>query len=195
MLKNSSTSYGWPSIVLHWLSAILLFGLFGLGLYMVELDYYDTLYHDSTHWHESIGLLFLGLLVIRLIWQQINSKPEPIAPNNVQKRIAKLAHWILYLLMLIIPVTGYLISTADGNTVALFSWFDVPSITGKINNMETISGLAHYWLSIAIVILVVGHIGASLKHHLLDKDNTLKRMLAPTNNKITINEESNEKPN
>jgi cytochrome b561 len=177
MLKNTSTHYGWPSILLHWLSALLIFGLFGLGLYMVELDYYDTWYHDSTHWHESLGLLFFALLVIRLIWRKVNPKPQPIATTPTQRLMANAAHWVLYLLMLLIPITGYLISTADGNTLALFSWLDVPSITGKVNNMETISGQFHYWLSIAIIVLSVGHIGAALKHHYFDKDNTLKRML------------------
>jgi cytochrome b561 len=180
MFKNSTTGYGWPSIILHWLSALLIFGLFGLGLYMVELDYYDDWYHDSTHWHESLGLLFFALLVGRIIWRQLNPKPAPIATTQLQKWLARLAHGILYLLMLLIPISGYLISTADGHGVALFSWFKVPSITGNIDNMETISGQFHYWLSILIIALGAGHVGAAIKHHWLDKDDTLKRMLRTT---------------
>lgn len=176
MLKNSQSHYGWPSIIMHWLSAIAIFGLFGLGLYMVELTYYDDWYHGSTHWHESLGLLFFALLIIRLVWRQINPKPQPIADTKLQITMAKWAHRVLYLLMLLIPISGYLISTADGHAVALFDWLKVPSITGKVSNMETLSGQFHYWLSVVIIILSAGHVGASLKHHWFDKDETLKRM-------------------
>lgn len=177
MLNNSSTGYGWISILLHWLSALVVFALFGLGLYMVELDYYDDWYHDSTVWHEGIGLLFFALLLFRLVWRKFNPKPEPIADAPIQRLLAKLAHGSLYLLMLLIPISGYLISTADGHALALFDWFKIPSLTGNINNMETVSGQVHYWLSVVIIVLSVGHIGAALKHHLIDKDDTLKRML------------------
>lgn len=176
MLKNTSNSYGWPSILLHWISALTIFGLFGLGLYMVELGYYDDWYHTAPHWHESIGLLFFVMLLFRLIWRGINPKPEPIAPNKWQKRLAKIAHATLYLLMLLIPISGYLITTADGHAMMLFDWFSIPSVTGNIDNLETLSGNIHYWLSIAIIALTVGHVGAALKHHWIDKDNTLKRM-------------------
>jgi cytochrome b561 len=179
MLKNSTTTYGWLSIAFHWISALAIYGLFGLGLYMVDLSYDHEWNYLAPHWHESLGLLFLALLVARLIWRQINPKPQPLADSPFQTAVAKWAHWVLILLMLAIPITGYLISTAAGHDVKLFDWLDVPSITGKIGGMETLSGQFHYWLSVLIVALSVGHIAAAIKHHLLDKDNTLKRMLRP----------------
>lgn len=177
MLKNTTSGYGWLSILLHWLNAIVIFGLFGLGLFMVELDYYDDWYHKSTHWHESIGMLFFMVLVFRFVWRQINIKPEPLSNSPLQRRIAKLAHLALYVLMFLIPISGYLITTADGHDIAVFDWFKIPSITGNIDNLETLSGTIHYWLSVAIIALSVGHLGAAFKHHFIDKDNTLKRML------------------
>jgi cytochrome b561 len=176
MLKNSTNAYGWPSIIMHWLSAILIIGLFALGLYMVELTYYDDWYHQSTHWHESLGVLFAVLLVARLIWRQLNPKPTPIAPSQLQQRLATWAHHLFYLLMIAIPVSGYLISTADGHEVKVFEWFALPSVSGDINNLATISGDIHYWLSIAIIGLTLLHIAAALKHHFIDKDDTLKRI-------------------
>ncbi|MFT4925892.1 MAG: cytochrome b561 [Phenylobacterium sp.] len=178
-LKNTTDTYGWISISLHWICALLIFGLFGLGLYMVELTYYDTWYHDSFHWHESLGLIFAALLLLRIVWRLRNPKPTAIAANATQQAIARWAHRMLYLLMILIPVSGYLISTADGHDIALFNWLTLPSVTGKVSNMETISGQIHYWLSVAIIALTVGHIAAALKHHFIDKDNTLKRILKP----------------
>lgn len=186
-LKNTATAYGWVSIILHWLSALLIFGLFGLGLYMVELTYYDNWYHDSFVWHEGLGLIFFALLLVRLIWRQLNAKPTPITDSQWQAIVAHWAHRILYLLMLVIPVTGYLISTADGHDLALFNWFNLPSLTGKVDNMESISGQIHFWLSVVIITLTAGHIGAALKHHWLNKDETLKRILRPSN--LTIKKE------
>ena len=179
MLRNTDNGYGWPSIILHWIGAIGVIGLFALGLYMVDLDYYDPLYHQSTHWHESLGILFLLLMAVRFIWRQFNPKPKPIAPNRMQAAIAHWAHRMLYLLMLLIPVSGYLIATADGHAVALFDWLEIPSVTGNQDGLEDTAGEVHYWLAVVAIALTVAHLGAAIKHHFIDKDDTLKRMFGP----------------
>jgi len=74
-------------------------------------------------------------------------------------------------------VSGYLISTADGSSISVFDWFEVPSVTGQIKGMEDTAGTVHYWSTWAIVGLAAVHAAGALKHHLLDRDRTLRRML------------------
>lgn len=177
MTGNTSDNYGIISILLHWICALLLIGLFILGFIMVDWDYTHQFYYDGPHFHESLGIIFAILLLFRLIWRQRYPKPTPLSPNPLQQRLASYAHQLLYLLMVAIPISGYLISSADGRAVKVFNWFEVPAITDDIDNLATISGDIHYWLSIAIIALTVLHIAAALKHHFVDKDNTLKRIV------------------
>jgi len=84
---------------------------------------------------------------------------------------------LLYLLLFVAMVSGYLISTADGSSVSVFGWFDVPSITGRIKGMEDTAGVVHYWVTLSVVVLAGIHALGALKHHVIDRDNTLRRML------------------
>ncbi len=122
MLRNTETSYGCVSIVLHWLMAVAIFGMFGLGLWMTELNYYDKWYHDAPEIHKSIGMLLLFALLFRLAWRLTN--PHPKIVGGHWERLAALAvHRSHYVLMFIVLVAGYLIPTAEGVGIDLFGWF------------------------------------------------------------------------
>ena len=176
MVKNSKSSYGWIAIVLHWLMAIGIFFLFGLGLYMVELTYYDTWYRGSLELHKSLGLTLLLIWIARIAWRWLNTSPK-MSGTKFEKKAAHTVHAVLYLLMLALMVTGYLIATADGRGIVVFSLIDVPAMSIRIENQEDIAGLVHKWLAYLFIALVVLHAWAALKHHFIDKDDTLKRMM------------------
>ena len=95
----------------------------------------------------------------------------------VERKLGKIMHQMLYLLVFIIMISGYLISTADGRGIAVFEFFDVPALGVSIENQEDIAGLVHKWLAYLLIALVVLHAWAALKHHFIDKDDTLKRMM------------------
>ncbi|MCV6605035.1 MAG: cytochrome b [Porticoccaceae bacterium] len=175
MIKNTQHSYGLVAKLLHWLMALALIGLFALGLYMVELDYYDSLYRTLPHIHKSIGILLFVLLAGRLLWRWFNTQPRPQG-NPAERRIAHWVHLALYLLMAAIMVSGYLISTADGRAIEVFDWFEVPATLTDIDGQEDIAGKVHEWLAWSLIVLVALHALAALKHHFIDKDTTLKRM-------------------
>jgi len=179
MLKNSPQSFGLISKLLHWAMAILLTGLFAIGLYMTELDYYDPLYHSLPWWHKSFGLLTLFLLLLRFVWKLSNT--EPLALKSHKKWEVSLAHIIqqtFYILILLIAITGYLISTAKGKGIEFFNWFDVPALTSELEEeIADFIGDTHEFLAILLATLVVLHALAALKHHFIDKDDTLKRMI------------------
>ncbi len=179
MLKNTETSYGWVAIILHWLMAITIFGLFGLGLYMVELTYYDAWYKGSLDLHKSIGIVLAALLIVRIIWRWINISPKS-ADKNASKLEIKSAHYVhilLYILMATLMLSGYLISTADGRAINVFYLISVPALPFAIDNQEDIAGSIHYFLAWSLVVLAGVHGLAALKHHFINKNRTLVRML------------------
>lgn len=178
MLRNSDRRYGVAAMLFHWLTFLAVAFLFGLGLYMVELSYYDPWYTKAPDWHRSVGVLLLGLVVLRLAWRLSN--PQPAAPAGHapwERALATLAHWALYGLLIIIPLTGYLMSTADGRAVSVFGWFEVPALLAPEKGREDWAGDWHEWLAWAMVGLVVLHALAAIKHHWIDRDTTLTRML------------------
>lgn len=177
MLKNTSSGYGLLAIVLHWLMALAIFGMFGLGLYMVTLNFYHPWYHSALEAHKSAGVLVALVLVIRFGWRQINTSPAGLG-NRTENMVAHLVHMLLYVLMAAMIVSGYLISTADGRAIEVFGWFDVPSLLIR-EGMEEVAGEVHEWLAWSLMGLVALHAAAALKHHVLVKDNTLRRMLRP----------------
>lgn len=177
MLKNSSKSYGWVSIALHWLMAIGLIYTFGLGLYMVELTYYDSWYHGSLALHKSIGLLLIAALLLRLSWRWFNTQPAPLSAPHWQQRTAHYLHGGLYAVLAALMLSGFLISTADGKGVSFFELLEVAAIPLSIDNQEDLAGEIHHLLAWLLCAMVALHALAAIKHHLIDKDRTLKRIL------------------
>lgn len=179
-LRNDKAHYGWVAIGLHWLVALAVFGLFGLGLYMVGLGYYDPWYQSAPDLHRGVGLTLLAVALIRLAWRALSPPPAPPGDHHRwEKTGARLAHWGLLVLLFAAMISGYLISTADGSGIDVFGLFEVPSVTGRQNGLEDSAGLVHYWSTWALVVLAGLHGLAALKYHFIDRDATLKRMLRP----------------
>lgn len=176
-LRNDSKRYGWLTIAMHWIVALTVVALFTLGLWMVELDYYSTWYKTAPYIHKSIGLLLLGLMLIRLFWRFTSVQPEMAeGMTKAERKLAHLAHGGLYLLIYLVMIAGYLISTADGRAIEVFNWFEVPAVFTAIENQEDIAGKIHFILAISLVVLASLHALAAFKHHFINKDDTLKKM-------------------
>ena len=128
--KNNKQQYGLISKGLHWLSALAVFVLFGLGYWMVDLDYYSE-------WYMAFALYFILLTVL---------------------------------------ASGYLITSADGKAIAVFDWFNVSAFILIAENQEDLAGEIHYYIAYTLIFMALIHGLAAIKHHFIDKDNTLKRM-------------------
>ncbi|MDN7136403.1 cytochrome b [Pseudidiomarina terrestris] len=178
MLRNTSSSYGWLAIAIHWLSAIAVIGLFALGYWMLTLSYYDPWYRLGPWWHKSIGLSLLALTLLRMGWRWMTVRPELIG-SRFEKFGARVGHALLYALLLVTMVSGYLISTADGSAISVFDWFDVPAVITTFPEQEEIAGDIHWYAALSLVILAGVHALAAIRHHFWNKDATLKRMLKP----------------
>ncbi len=177
-LKNSDRQFGWVMIIMHWFLVLPILGLFGLGLYMMDLSYYDPLYTLAPQIHEAIGMLILLLMVFRLLWKLSNLTPKPPATNSRLVNIAShIAHNFLYLIIFSVLISGLLISFAGGQGMQIFDWFVVIGPAELFDNQATLAGDIHYAAAIGLIALVVLHTLAALKHHFIDKDTTLNNML------------------
>ncbi|KPV41309.1 cytochrome B [Thiohalorhabdus denitrificans] len=178
--RNTSENYGWLAIGLHWLIAVGVLGLFGLGLWMVELTYYDDWYNRAPALHKGFGILVLALTLARLLWRWANPAPVPEG-RPMERRLGPIVHRAMLALLVAVLIAGYLISTAEGRSIDVFGWFQVPATLHGLERQEDIAGWLHRWLSYALIALVALHAAAALKHHFLDRDRTLLRMLRPGN--------------
>lgn len=175
---NGPEHWGVISIALHWLTALAVFGMFAMGLWMTDLTYYNRWYHDAPYLHKSIGVLLFIFTLLRLAWQLKTGRPAEL-PSHVawERLIARTSHILLYLLLFGVMVSGYFISTADGRPVEVFGWFAVPATISGIDRQEDIAGAVHLFLATVLIALALLHAGAALKHHFIDHDRTLMRML------------------
>ena len=176
-LKNTPTGYGVLARALHWWMALLMIGLIGLGLFMTAQPDGDPKWalYDL---HKSLGSVVFMLFAIRIVWRHISPPPPmPSSMNALEQRIAHVAHVLLYLAMLALPVTGYLDSAWGGYHISVFGLFDVPMLLEKNEALFKIAVTAHQYIGYALGLLVLAHAGAALKHHFVAKDDVLKRML------------------
>lgn len=178
MWRNTEDSYGLVSVGLHWLTALVVPALFALGLWMVDLEYYDPWYRRGPEIHKATGVLLGLVLLFRVLWRSLNPAPLPESNLSSFERIAsRIAHMALYLLLFAVISSGYLISTADGRHIDVFGLFQIPATLTDLPNQADLAGQIHLVLAITLVSLAGVHALAALKHHFLDRDRTLVRML------------------
>lgn len=178
MWRNNQETYGWVAVGLHWLTAAVVAGLFALGLWMVDLGYYDPWYRKGPDLHKGIGILLLLAVLLRLLWRAISPPPDPeTSHSTLEQRLSRAVHTLLYLLLLSVMAAGYLISTADGRPIDVFGLFTVPATLTGLPNQADLAGEIHLVLAVMLIILACLHALAALKHHFIDHDRTLLRML------------------
>jgi cytochrome b561 len=176
-LKNTPEQWGSVSKLLHWLVVALILAMAWLGLTMGDLP--NGPGKIATYaLHKSIGLSILALVVVRLLWRMHAGAPDAVAgTTRAQRRIASLAHWGLYALLLAMPLSGWLVNSASGFPLQWFGLFNLPAIAGKDPGLHELAEDLHEFLFWAMVALVVLHAAAAFYHHLFRRDATLARML------------------
>lgn len=177
-MKNTENRYGWMSMSIHWLVALAVFGLFGLGLWMTSLSYYSPWYQKAPVIHMTVGVVLLLLMTFRVIWRFATPQPKALDTHSGLVRfMSKAGHLGLYLLLFTVMISGYLIFTADGDPITLMGGIELPAIISDLPKQADTAGAIHFYGAWALVLLAGGHGLAALKHHFVDKDATLKRML------------------
>lgn len=152
--------------------------LFVLGVYMIDLGYYDKNYTLSYSVHKAVGLIALALAFCQVLWALTHKSPALIALIKSWEQVAaNLMHKLLFLLIILIPASGYAIAVAAGQGVDIFGLMTVPALFPEMLEMEDIASDAHFYLTYMGAGLVTLHMLAALKHHFIDRDKTLRRML------------------
>ncbi len=167
--------YNVVSKYLHWITALIFFGLLFIGFTMTEMDYSENKLAVYAL-HKSFGLLILILLAMRIIWNFIKPKPKSLKTHTkLEKFFAHAAHIFLYIALLMLPISGWMMSSAGEFTVQFFG-LDVPDISQKNEELFNNSRMVHGTFALAVTAVLCAHIAGALKHHFIDKDETLKRM-------------------
>ena len=188
-VRNTSKQWGWPAKALHWIMAILIIGLALVGTFMANFTDNMLLQFELTQIHKSFGFVAFSLAALRMIWRWIN--PSPVAPvyhSKLEMVAAYITHYGLYVLMFVMPLSGWLMASAsvlnDADAYPMqvknmvFGLFELPDpIAPSDEKLETIFHMIHAYSSYLLATLLVLHIAGALKHHIVNKDTILKRMV------------------
>ncbi len=176
-LKNTSERYGLVATLLHWLMGLAIIGMLAVGLYMTGLELSpDKLKLYGLH--KAIGITLLSAFILRVLWRLVNVIPSlPDAIPAWERWAAHASHFLLYTLMLAMPMTGWLMSSYAGFPVSVFGLFTMPDLVAADKEMAEVMKEVHEWLAYGLIALITVHAGAALKHHFIDKDMILRRML------------------
>lgn len=193
----STTRYTKTAVFLHWLIALCIFGMFALGWFMSDIpkEAAKQTAFDLFNWgvytwnvpeaitprsfyfnvHKSIGVSIIGLVIIRILWRITHKPPAMLASYKVwERKLATSAHHLLYLLMVAMPVSGLIMATYSKYGV---KWFGMPLIKGLDNEaMRLAFKNVHGIIGFILLAIVAVHILGALKHKIVDKDDTIKRM-------------------
>ena len=178
-LTNSSQRYGWIAMLLHWGMAALLVGLVGLGIYMVRIPDvgFDRAKITLILVHKALGMIALALALARLLWRLTNALPRFVDTLPPWQQVSALfVHMWLYVLLFLLPLTGWLMSSAGGYPTPVFSWFDAPDLIARNEHLFHTLIAVHRWLGYAFAGLIVLHSAAALRHHFVLEDGTLRKM-------------------
>ena len=170
--------YGAPMMVMHWLLALGILTAFAVGLYMVDIPGITPFKLKLFNWHKWLGVTLFVLVLLRLLVRWGSNVPKyPPHWGHRTISLAKLGHGLLYVLMFAVPVFGYLYSLASGFPVVWFGVIELPVLIEKDAGLKDLFKTLHELSAKGLVLLVVGHVGMALKHHVIDKDGVLGRMI------------------
>jgi cytochrome b561 len=163
--------------VLHWFMALLILGLLALGFVMTEMPLSPQKLQVYS-WHKWAGVTVFALLLVRVTWRIAHRAPPlPWQMGKMQQVAAHLGHIALYVLMLALPISGWLMSSAKGFQTVWFGVLPIPDLLAKDKALGESLAELHESLAWVLVLMLVFHVLASLKHHFIDKDDILTRML------------------
>jgi cytochrome b561 len=190
-LRNTALRYGSVAMTFHWLIALLVLANIALGLWFGEfMAHQDPVRFGVIQIHKSIGLTVLVLSVLRLGWRLINPVPPlPRGMSPVLRFVAHVSHFGLYVLIIVIPLTGWLVVSASplGNGslyFGLFTWPNLPFFAGMtretLHPWHELFGTTHVLLAWSAIVLLPIHVGAALYHQFLRRDDVFRRMIPGT---------------
>lgn len=173
------------SIVFHWAVALGFIGVTAIGVYMADGNDYSL--YDT---HKSLGILLFAVILARVAWRLKKGWPKPVRQyERIEQSLSKAVHWVLILGTVIMPISGMTYSTMSGHGIGIFAWRFVPDNVDlnaehgvEVRNafLDTFAHTTHEIVGYVLIAAIVLHVAGALKHHMIDKDGTLRRMLGRT---------------
>ena len=174
--------YSGPAIALHWIVFVLIAVGWGLGTYMADLPFSPQKL-KYVAWHKWLGVTIFLVAAFRLAWRLGHDVPPLPAMPAWQRSAAMTVHWLLYALILIIPLTGWLFSSATGVPTVYLGVIQLPDLIAKNKTTADLLRSIHWALNWTLFVVVLGHTAFALKHHFIDRDLVLRRMLPLRSNR------------
>jgi len=172
----ANSRYTSVAILLHWVMAALILVTWSIAIVVGDMPL-SPIRITGFSWHKWLGVTVFFLVVVRLLWRATHPAPKlDVAMPAWQEKIMELTHVALYLLMVVIPLVGWVMSSAKGYTVNYFGLFDLPDLVDKDKALGHLLKEVHEWLANGLMVLVGLHVLAALKHQFIDKDGLLSRM-------------------
>jgi cytochrome b561 len=175
-LRNTRDAYGWVAIALHWISAASVVALYLLGERLEEASK-GAAKAAAMNLHVSVGVLLFTFLAARLLWSASQPAPGKLDQNRLFRTAARLVQLLFLIMILVLLVSGPLAVWSTGRGLAVFDWFVVPSPMGRAPQLHELAEGVHGAATKLFWPLIVLHVGGALKHLVVDRDATLRRML------------------
>ena len=174
--RNTKSSWGSLSKTLHWLVVLLIINQWWIAERAEELKGLEKL--QALAWHKSFGITILMLAIIRLAWRWMNPVPDLTAETKPWERVlARVSHVLLYALIFAMPLTGWAMSSARNFPVSWFKLFQLPDLVAPAEQTFRRMQDLHHLLFDVLVVIALLHVAGALKHHFIDRNDVLKRML------------------
>ena len=176
-MSAAATPYSRPAIALHWIVAVLIIFNLAYGLYTVDLPFSPQKLKLFSY-HKWIGVTIFMLAAARLLWR-LGHAPPPLPPGMVpwEARAAGATHVLLYALFFAAPLTGWLFSSAAGFQTVYLGVLPIPDLLAKSKGVADTFKYMHHWINYTMAAVIVLHAAAAMKHHFIDRDDVLARML------------------
>lgn len=179
-MNEHPTSYRTPARILHWTTAVLVLLMIPAGAIMIREGISRDLQNTLFIFHKNVGVLVLFVVLLRVLYRLMN--PPPPLPSDMpgaQKRVAAFSHFVLYALLFIMPVAGYVRVKAGGFPIEALDAVGLPSLVPRSDALAEVAKSIHYAGSLAITAFVVLHVGAALYHGIVRRDGVFSRMWPP----------------
>jgi len=173
--RNTNDSFGLIAKSLHWGLAVVIIGLIAFGMYLANARISVSQLH-LYGWHKALGLLAFTFIILRVIWRILSPKPIPIDPENWQAKLANNIHWILYLLMVLMPLSGWIASSAAGFPMSFFGLFPLPAIAPTSERLEGFFFAVHGIAGKLLILSLLLHLAGALQRQFVKHDGTMGRM-------------------
>ncbi|MEC5409689.1 cytochrome b [Paraburkholderia sp. MPAMCS5] len=176
-LPSARLAYSFALRALHWLTALCMFVVIPVAWYMTTMDRHDPSRGTWVNLHKSIGLTVLLLTLIRVVTRLSGATPP--LPENIpafERTLAHIGHGLLYVILVAMPISGYLNSYGGGHPVNWFWLFQVPAVVPQNKALGHLGAAIHYWLAFLTYALIAGHVLAVIYHQLIQRVDVLGRM-------------------